>query len=160
MHACVWPEGQRIQEQVRKAERNVYMKRPTADAVTRDSAHRPKERLPSPCFFPKLQPYVSLDFPLLSSFPLRFLAPAFWNALDTLPCVPLEDSLILSARESWRVLNGIAIPTRQMCKENRRGSTRYSGFWNVDVSVGHSACDMIYLFVCSFERERRRSLRN
>lgn len=91
---------------------------------------------------------------------LRSLTPAFWNALDALPCVPPEDSLILSARESWRVLNGIAIPTRQMCKENRRGSTRYSKLWNVDVSVGHSACDMIYLFVCSFERERRRSLRN
>lgn len=95
------------------------------------------------------------------SFPLRSLAPAFWNAVDTLsPCVPPEDSLILSAREDWRVLNGIAIPTRQMCKENRRGSTRYSAFWNVDVSVDHSACDTIYLFVCSFERERRKSLRN
>jgi len=59
-----WPEGQRMQEQARrKAERNVYMKRPSADAVTRDSAHWPKERLPSPCFFPK-PPVPSLSLPL------------------------------------------------------------------------------------------------
>lgn len=61
----------------RKAERNVYMKRPSADAVTRDSAHRPKERLPSLCFFPKLQPYASPD--LVSPTRARH-----WNALDAL----------------------------------------------------------------------------
>lgn len=77
--ACVrayvygWPEEERMQEQARrKAERNVYMKRPLADAVTRDSAHRPKERLPSPCFFLKL--LLSLLSSLPRSFPFsRFL---------------------------------------------------------------------------------------
>jgi hypothetical protein len=70
VRACVraygWPEGQRMQEQARrKAERNVYMKRPSADAVTRDSAHWPKERLPSPCFFPKPPvPPTVLSLPL------------------------------------------------------------------------------------------------
>lgn len=66
---------------------------------------------------------------------------------------------IKRARELEGPKRSIAIPTRQMCKENRRGSARYSEFWNVDVSVGHSACHMIYLFVCSFE-EKRKSLRN
>jgi hypothetical protein len=86
------------------------MKRPSTDAVTRDSAHRPKERLPSPRFFPKLQP----------------------ARLSRLPSVPLSERSrccrgsavgrffdIKRAGRPDGPADGIAIPAhRRMSKEN------------------------------------------
>lgn len=133
-HACLRTGGRKgagcRNEPRRKAERNVYMKRPSANAVTRDSAHRPKERLPSPRFFPKLHSPTCSPSPPCSRF--LILSSVLCAALDVPPCMCAlsGDSLILSARESRRVLAGKHCKIRSMSKDEQgkqTGSTGYSG---------------------------------